>query len=279
MQKAAASCSGNMTLLQRMTRVTSVYSVLPMRAFAVYPTVIEPRSIAALEEMGRQNLALTKENGLDYQKILRSTGLRRIGLQNKPATFRSFEDEINAQYKDLKVTEPTGRLSKRTGVLGYKVGMTHFWDKWGALVPCTVLQLDRCQITQVKTMQKDGVDSVQVGIGEKNTDKLNKAQAGHFLKNNLPPKAHLAEFKVTPECFLPIGYCLGPRHFKIGQWVDVQATSIGKGFAGTIKKWNFSQQNMTHGNSKAHRLPGSIGNAEFPGKVFKGKKMAGRLGF
>ena len=109
--------------------------------------------------------------------------------------------------------------------------------------------------------------------------KINKAQAGHFLKYNLPPKAHLAEFKVTPENFLPIGYCLGPRHFKIGQFIDVQATSIGKGTQGTMKRWNFSGGNATHGNSKAHRKPGSIGHCEFPGKVFKGKKMAGRLGF
>lgn len=82
---------------------------------------------------------------------------------------------------------------------------------------------------------------MQIGLGEKPAHKLNKAQVGHFLKNNMPPKEHLAEFVVTPECFLPIGYCLGPRHFKIGQFVDVQATSIGKGMAGTIKRWNFAQ--------------------------------------
>ena len=108
--------------------------------------------------------------------------------------------------------------------------------------------------------------------------RLNKSEVGHYLKYNLPPKMHLAEFQVTPENFLPVGYCLGPRHFKIGQFVDVQATSIGKGTAGTIKRWNFAQQNNSHGNSKAHRKPGSIGHCEFPGKVFKGKKMAGRLG-
>ena len=98
------------------------------------------------------------------------------------------------------------------------------------------------------------------------------------MKYNLPPKRDLAEFRVTPENLLPIGYCLGPRHFKIGQFVDVQATSIGKGMQGTMKRWNFSGGNATHGNSKAHRAAGSIGNAEFPGKVFKGRKMAGRMG-
>lgn len=162
--------------------------------------------------------------------------------------------------------------------MGYKVGMTHFWDKWGKVVPCTIIQLDRCQVIQVKTKEKDGVNAMQIGIGHKKVKHLKKPEMGHYLKHYLPPKQHLAEFPCSPENFLPIGYCLGPRHFDVGQWVDVQATSKGKGFAGTIKRWNFSSQENSHGNSKAHRLPGSIGHCEFPGKVFKGKKMAGRLG-
>jgi len=131
----------------------------------------------------------------------------------------------------------------------------------------------------VKTKEKDGVDSIQVGVGEAKINKIKKPQIGHFLKHNLPPKKHLAEFQVTKENFLPVGYCLGPRHFKIGQWVDVKSVSIGKGTQGTMKRWNFGGGNATHGNSKAHRKPGSIGHCEFPGKVFKGKKMAGRMGF
>lgn len=98
------------------------------------------------------------------------------------------------------------------------------------------------------------------------------------MKAGVSPKKHIAEFKVTRESFLPEGYMIGPRHFKIGQFVDAKAVSIGKGFQGTMKRWNFSGQFASHGNSRAHRLPGSIGNAEFPGKVWKGKKMAGRLG-
>lgn len=124
----------------------------------------------------------------------------------------------------------------------------------------------------------DGVDAIQVGCGSRKLSKLKKPQAGHYLKYGLPPKMHLAEFPVTPENFLPIGYLLGPRHFHVGQFVDVQATSKGKGFQGVMKRWNFSGQEASHGNSKAHRLPGSIGNAEYPGKVWKGKKMAGHLG-
>lgn len=112
-------------------------------------------------------------------------------------------------------------MSRRVGLLGYKVGCTHFWDKWGKLQPCTVIQIDRCQVTQVKLKEKDGVDAIQVGIGEMLPHKMKKPQIGHLLKNNLPPKRHLAEFPVAKECLLPVGYCLGPRHFKIGQLVDV----------------------------------------------------------
>lgn len=101
---------------------------------------------------------------------------------------------------------------------------------------------------------------------------------GHYLKYGLPIKRDLAEFPVTPENFLPIGYQLGPCHFHLGQFVDVISTSKGKGYEGVMKRWNFSGQGASHGNSKAHRLPGSIGMCEFPGKVFKGKKMAGQLG-
>jgi large subunit ribosomal protein L3 len=122
------------------------------------------------------------------------------------------------------------------------------------------------------------VNSIQIGCGEERLKNLKKPQAGHFLKYNIPPKKDLAEFPVTPECFLPPGYMLGPRHFKIGQFVDVKSVSIGKGFQGVMKRWNFSGQPASHGNSVSHRHGGSIGNREWPGKVFKNKKMAGQMG-
>ena len=199
------------------------------------------------------------------------------GVTNKRTSFHSFEDQINQNFPILK-TAPISRESRRVGLLGYKIGMTHFWNKWGQLVPCTVIQIDRCQVTQVKTKEKDGRDAIQVGCGEQRLKNLAKPQAGHFLKYNLPPKRELVEFPVTPENFLPVGYALSPRHFSIGQFIDVQAVSKGKGYQGTMKRWNFSGQNASHGNSLSHRHPGSIGNNEFPGKVFKGKKMAGQLG-
>lgn len=120
---------------------------------------------------------------------------------------------------------------------------------------------------------------MQLGVGElTNPRKWTKPQIGHCLKARVPPKKHYRDFEVAEENLLPIGYMISPAHFKVGQWVDVKGTSRGKGFAGTIKRWNFSQQNNSHGNSKAHRKPGSIGHSEYPGRVFPGKKMAGRLG-
>ena len=120
--------SPKMSVAATSFKKASFLQQMTVRMFAVHPQVIAPRSIATLEELGRGNLAMTKQYGLDYDTILRQSGMRRVGVVNKPNTFRSFEDEINKQYSELKVTEPTSRLSKRSGVLGFKIGMTHFWD-------------------------------------------------------------------------------------------------------------------------------------------------------
>ncbi|CDW71541.1 ribosomal protein l3 containing protein [Stylonychia lemnae] len=241
----------------------------------VQPTMkLEDMTMTQIRELGHKNLAQQKI--IDYQRFINPNV---HGITNKKTSFTSFEDQVNANFnKNLIKTAPANRESRRVGLIGYKMGMTHFWNKWGALVPCTVIQIDRCQVTQVKTLEKDGVNAIQVGCGEERMKNLKKPQAGHYLKHNLPPKGDLAEFPVTDENFLPPGYMLGPRHFKIGQLVDVKSVSIGKGFQGVMKRWNFSGQNASHGNSVSHRHAGSIGNREYPGKVFKGKKMAGHLG-
>ena len=178
----------------------------------------EPKTMTELREVGMINLALTKEHGLDYEEILGTTN--KFGVKNKKKTFVSFEDNINKQF-DLQPSEPATRESKRAGLMGYKIGCTHFWDKWGKLIPCTVIQVDRCQVIQVKTEAHDGVNAVQVGVGEKLPHRQLKPTIGHLLKYNLPSKRHFGEFPCSPENLLPIGYCLGPRHFKIGQFVDV----------------------------------------------------------
>lgn len=157
--------------------------------------------------------------------------------------------------------------------------MTSIFDKWGKMHPVTVIQLDRCQVVQIKeNINGKGDHNIQVGAGEGNIEMIKKPQLGHFLKHNVPIKRHLAEFRVTKDNFLPIGYMIGPSYFKVGNFVDVIGTSKGKGFQGTIKRWNFRHQFMTHGNSLSHRAPGALQGCEEPGRVFRGKKMAGRLG-
>jgi large subunit ribosomal protein L3 len=192
--------------------------------------------------------------------------------------FGSLEQEVNTKF-DVDHTPSKERNSKRCGAIGYKVGMTSLWDKWGVTIPCTVIQIDRCQVVQISEDINDkGTNVIQVGAGEGNPRNMKNSQVGHFIKAGVPIKKHTAGFQVSKENFLPIGYMIGPSHFKIGNFVDVQGNSKGKGFQGTIKRWNFGHQFFTHGNSKAHRKPGALQGCEEPGKVFKGKKMAGKMG-
>ncbi len=143
--------------------------------------------------------------------------------------------------------------SRRVGLVGYKVGMTNLWDKHGTQFPLTVIKVDNCQITQLKTNDKDGNDAMQVGMGEIEPYKVKKAIAGHLIKNDIPPKKFFRQFKVTPENFLPLGLMLSVRHFVPGQFVDVSATSKGKGFTGVMRRWNFKGLSATHGCSIKHR--------------------------
>jgi large subunit ribosomal protein L3 len=152
------------------------------------------------------------------------------------------------------------------------------WDKWGVRHPLTVLQVDRCQVTQVKTAESDGYYALQVGLAERPLHLVKKPQVGHFMKADVPPKNSLTEFRVTPNCVLPVGFLFSARHFIAGQTVDVRGTSKGKGFAGCIKRWHFQRQPETHGNSRTTRAPGSTGQRQDPGRTFPGKKMAGNLG-
>ena len=181
-------------------------------------------------------------------------------------TFGSLEKDINSKY-DVKDVLPASINSRRCGAIGYKIGMTSIFDKWGIAIPCTVIQIDRCQVIQVKENNGKSENTIQVGAGEANLKLLKKSLQGHFLKAGVPAKKHLAEFKVTSENILPVGYMIGPSHFKIGNFVDVKGTSKGKGFQGVIKRWNFSWQPHTHGNTKHHRAPGALQGRERPGKV------------
>lgn len=184
-----------------------------------------------------------------------------------------------ALFTDPKVAHARRKLPTRTGLCGYKSGMVSYF-KDGKMVPCTVIEIDRCQVTDVKTQEKHGYNAVQVGCGEKKIDNVTRQMLGHFSRANVAPKKNVAEFQVRgKEALLPLGTLLQPSHFKVGQFVDIKARSRGKGFQGVMKRWGFSGQPASHGNSGAHRAPGSIGQNTDPARVFPGKKMAGHMGF
>ena len=166
----------------------------------------------------------------------------------------------------------------RTGVLAKKLGMTRFFDEAGAHVPVTVLSLDGCQVTAHKTAEKDGYVALQLGAGAKKAKNTSQAMRGHFAKALVEPKRVVGEFRVTEDNLIEIGAELSAEHFVPGQKVDIQGTTIGKGFAGGMKRWNFGGLRATHGVSVSHRSLGSTGQRQDPGKTFKGKKMGGQLG-
>ena len=166
----------------------------------------------------------------------------------------------------------------RTGLIAQKLGMTRVFSEDGAHVPVTVLKLDGCQVVGVRTTEKDGYTAVQLGAGKAKVKNVGKAQRGHFAKAKVEPKRKLVEFRVSEDALLDVGAELSADHFLPGQIVDVTGTSIGKGFAGSMKRHNFHGLRASHGVSISHRSHGSTGQNQDPGKVFKGKKMAGHLG-
>ena len=166
----------------------------------------------------------------------------------------------------------------RTGVIAKKLGMTRLFDEAGTHVPVTVLSLEGCQVTAQRTKERDGYVALQLGAGAKKPKNTTKAERGHFAKALVEPKRHVAEFRVSEENLIDVGAEFTADHFMPGQKVDVAGLTVGKGFAGAIKRWNFGGMRATHGVSVSHRAHGSTGQRQDPGKVFKGKKMAGHLG-
>jgi large subunit ribosomal protein L3 len=166
----------------------------------------------------------------------------------------------------------------RTGIIAKKVGMTRVFDENGRHLPVTVLSVNDCQVVQKKTIKTDGYNAVQIGMGQKKVSRVNKPLAGHFAKAGVEPKQYLAEFRVDEEFLLEAGIALTAAHFLEGQKVDVTGVTIGKGFAGAMKRHNFSGLRASHGVSISHRSHGSTGQCQDPGKVFKGKRMAGHMG-
>ncbi len=169
-------------------------------------------------------------------------------------------------------------MTSRTGVIANKIGMTRIFDEFGRSVPVTVLQLDHVQVTAQRTAAKDGYTAVQVGAGKAKVHRVAKAQRAVFAKANIEAKKNVVEFRVAEDALLPVGMELRANHFIAGQYVDVIATSKGKGFAGAMKRWNFRGLEASHGVSVSHRSHGSTGQRQDPGRTFKNKKMAGHLG-
>ena len=166
----------------------------------------------------------------------------------------------------------------RSGLIARKVGMTRVFTEDGRHVPVTVLQVDSCQVVDVKTPEKHGYSALQIGAGAARPKNVSKPMRGHFARAQVEPKRRLAEFRIAEDAVLEVGSEIVADHFVDGQFVDVAATSIGKGFAGGMKRHNFGGLEATHGVSVSHRSHGSTGNSQDPGKVFKGKKMAGHMG-
>tara|TARA_Y100000588_G_scaffold57352_1_gene55249 strand:- start:134 stop:772 length:639 start_codon:yes stop_codon:yes gene_type:complete len=162
------------------------------------------------------------------------------------------------------------------GIVGKKAGMTRIFTEEGQSVAVTVVQVAPNRVTQVKNADSDGYSALQITFGEKKASRVNKAAAGHFAKANVQAGRGLMEFR-TEEA-LSVGDELSVAQFEAGQKVDVTGSSKGKGFQGGVKRWNFATQDATHGNSLSHRAPGSIGQCQTPGRVWKGKKMAGHMG-
>lgn len=166
----------------------------------------------------------------------------------------------------------------RTGLIARKEGMSRIFTADGSHVPVTLLKVESCQVTAVRTQAKEGYTAVQLGVGKAKINRVSKAMRGHFAKAKVEPKVKVVEFRVSPENMLEVGAELCVSHFVVGQFVDIQGTTKGKGFAGAMKRWNFGGMRATHGVSVTHRAHGSTGQRQDPGKVFKNKKMAGHLG-
>src|SRR5882762_8795048 len=166
----------------------------------------------------------------------------------------------------------------RTGLIAQKLGMSRVFTEDGNHVAVTVLRVANCQVVAQRTQERDGYTALQLGVGAAKVKNVSKPQRGHFAKAKVEPKARLAEFRVSEDALVDVGAEITAAHFVAGQYVDVTGTSIGKGFAGGMKRWNFGGLRATHGVSVSHRSIGSTGGRQDPGKTWKNKKMAGHMG-
>jgi len=219
-------------------------------------------------------------SSLSFSSIfLRPFPIRNASIIPKPIPLPVHEPTKFHPSIPLQVTKKEWTpQSKRVGAVGVKVGMTSLWDNEGGRHPVTVIQLQNTQVIQARTTDTDGFYSLQVGTGRKSTYNMRRSLINHFKKYGVTPKRFVREFQVTEDALLPPGFEIRAEHFVPGQYVDIQGTSIGKGFQGAMKRWGFGGLPASHGVSVSHRSLGSTGNRQDPGRVWKGKKMAGRMG-
>jgi len=202
-----------------------------------------------------------------------------IRIRQLHTTIRLLSQPVESTLE--QETKKWTAHSVRTGVIARKRGMTAMWDDFGSKFPVTILQMEDCEVTaNVESVRKNKsvYHAVQVASTNANLKRVTRAMRGHFEKANVIPKQMVKEFPVTGDAHVPVGTKLSSIHFVPGQYVDVIANSIGKGFAGVMKRWNFKGQGASHGVSVSHRSHGATGQHQDPGRVFPGKKMAGRLG-
>lgn len=205
--------------------------------------------------------------------------LKRSNQLVAPSTIAYIKSEEPVTFTANESKRQRRRLLERPGLVGIKRGMTCYFDNQGRRLPATVLEILQNEVVYTKTVEKNGVHAVQVGAGYKKPQNVTKPMLGHFRNAKVSPKEYLCDFQVMKQEQLPeLGTELKADHFKIGQLVDCISVTKGKGWAGVMKRWNFSGGNASHGASKTHRSAGSTGQNTTPSRVFPGKKMAGRLG-
>ncbi len=190
-----------------------------------------------------------------------------------------FDDGFDGEAGHFRRPRQSGKVrSMRSGLIAQKIGMSRIFTDEGEHIPVTVLKVDNCQVVAQLTEEKNGYSALQLGVGTRRRSRVSKPEQQRFAVANVEPKRKLAEFRVSPENLIDVGAELTADHFVAGQFVDVTGTSQGKGFQGAMKRWNFSGLRASHGVSVSHRSHGSTGQNQDPGKVFKGKKMAGHMG-
>lgn len=200
----------------------------------------------------------------------------QLTAQSVKETFQSESPEL---MHSPSAAHRRKWLRKRPGLIGVKRGMVSWFDEQGNMVPATVIEVDRVQVTDIRTVEKNGYFAVQLGYGGQHYKRVTRPLLGHFARAKVAPKMILKEFRVrSAEGLLPLGAELKADHFVVGQYLDIQSLTKGKGFAGVMKRWGFAGQGASHGVTKTHRAPGSIGQCQDPGRVLPGKKMAGHMG-